>query len=100
MPAYTKVVIKEGTKGIVSGAFEDCSGLTSIAIPSSVTSIGFGAFSSCSGLTSIYCYAKTPPTCYDIENKESITLYVPASSVEMYKKSSPWKEFKKIVAIP
>ena len=34
-------------------AFEDCSGLTSVTIPSSVTSIGSVAFSGCSGLTSV-----------------------------------------------
>lgn len=34
-------------------AFEGCSGLTSITIPSSVTSIGQSSFSVCSGLTSV-----------------------------------------------
>ena len=34
-------------------AFEGCSGLTSVTIPSSVTSIGYEAFSGCSGLTSV-----------------------------------------------
>jgi len=34
-------------------AFYNCSGLTSITIPSSVTSIGDSAFRGCSGLTSI-----------------------------------------------
>ena len=34
-------------------AFSDCSGLTSLTIPSSVTSIGESAFSGCSGLTSL-----------------------------------------------
>ena len=34
-------------------AFEDCSGLTSLTIPSGVTSIGIGAFGDCSGLTSL-----------------------------------------------
>ena len=38
---------------IGSYAFSDCSGLTSIAIPSSVTSIGDEAFLCCYGLTSI-----------------------------------------------
>lgn len=30
-------------------AFEDCSSLTSVSIPSIITSIGYGAFRSCSG---------------------------------------------------
>ena len=34
-------------------AFKDCSGLTSLTIPSSVTSIGGSAFRKCSGLTSL-----------------------------------------------
>lgn len=34
-------------------AFEDCTGLTSITIPSSVTSIDAHAFNGCTGLTSI-----------------------------------------------
>ena len=38
---------------IGSNAFYDCSGLTSVTIPSSVTSIGEGAFDGCSGLTSV-----------------------------------------------
>ena len=39
MPSDTKIKIKEGTIEVVSSAFYDCSGLTSITIPNSVTSI-------------------------------------------------------------
>ena len=39
---------------IGSSAFEYCSGLTSITIPSSVTSIGGSVFDGCSGLTSVH----------------------------------------------
>lgn len=38
---------------IGNGAFNDCSGLTSVTIPNTVSSIGGGAFGNCSGLTSV-----------------------------------------------
>ena len=51
MPANTKMVIKEGTKGIAASAFSNCSGLTSITIPNTVTNIGEKAFYECNSLT-------------------------------------------------
>lgn len=42
------------------GAFQGCSGLTSIEIPASVSSIGYRAFQGCSNLT-IYCEAESQP---------------------------------------
>ena len=47
-----EVIITSGTS-IGYGAFDGCSGLTSVAIPDSVTSIGDYAFDGCSNLTSI-----------------------------------------------
>ena len=68
-----------GVTEIGSFAFDDCSGVTSIKIPSSVTSIGDGAFYGCSGLTSIVVEADN--TVYDsrddcnaIIKKETNTL--------------------------
>ena len=43
---------------IGNGAFEYCSGLTSVTIPNSVTSIGSWAFKYCSSLTSVVWNAK------------------------------------------
>ena len=45
--------IPDNISSIGSGAFDGCSGLSSISIPSSVTSIGSGVFYGCSDLTSI-----------------------------------------------
>ncbi len=46
----TDFTFAKGTKFINFGAFENCAGLTSIAIPDSVTSIGVGAFDGCTNL--------------------------------------------------
>ena len=53
MPAGTIITLRDGTTEICSAAFNDCSGLAGINIPTSVTSIGGSAFYACSGLTSI-----------------------------------------------
>ena len=49
----TSLTIPSGVTEIGRNAFDGCSGLTSMTIPSSVTSIGGAAFGGCSGLTSL-----------------------------------------------
>lgn len=49
----TSVKIPSEVTDIAKGTFSGCSGLTSIDIPSGVTSIGDGAFMNCSKLTSV-----------------------------------------------
>ncbi|WP_443964454.1 leucine-rich repeat domain-containing protein, partial [Prevotellamassilia timonensis] len=69
-------------------AFEGCSSLTSVNIPSSVTSIGEGAFSGCSGLRSVYVYAETPPSiganAFNGCDLKNCTLYVPKGTYDAY----------------
>ena len=87
--------------------FSSCSALTSITIPKSVNSIGWYAFNGCSNLISITCEAITPPNCISGEKyrtfynvNRSIPIYVPANSVDAYKKANDWKDFTNIQAIP
>ena len=51
--SFTYNGVTYSVTSIGEGAFDGCSGLTSITIPNSVTSIGSWAFYGCSGLTSI-----------------------------------------------
>ena len=84
-------------------AFEDCSSLSSIVIPEKVKSIGDAAFRGCSSLTSITCFAAIPPSTdhsVSISDRSSnIALYVPQSSIERYKTSDGWRNFKSITPI-
>ena len=51
--SLSSVEIPSSVTRIGSSAFQECRGLTSVTIPNSVTSIGDYAFAGCSGLTSI-----------------------------------------------
>ena len=51
--SLTSVTIPSSVTTIDNCAFSNCTSLTSAYIPSSVTSIGNGAFSNCSSLTSV-----------------------------------------------
>lgn len=49
----TSVEIPSSITSLVDNCFQNCSGLKSITIPSSVTSLGVSCFQNCKGLTSI-----------------------------------------------
>ena len=51
--ATGEIVIPDRVISIENGAFQKCSGITSVIIPESVTSIGSSVFSNCSSLTSV-----------------------------------------------
>ena len=94
------MTIPSSVTRIDEGAFENCSGLTSLVIPSSVTSIGDAAFYGCSGLTSIYVYPEKLP---ELEsgifsgcNAQNCTVYVPKGTYDDYK-ASEFGYFENIV---
>lgn len=81
-------------------AFNGCSGLTSLTIPSSVTSIGDIAFKNCSGLTSIYVYPEKLPKLGEFIfngcDAKNCTVYVPTGTYDDYW-CSEFGYFEKIV---
>ena len=84
----TSLTIPSSVTSIGESAFFGCSGLTSFTIPSSVTSIGWGAFCGCSGLTSIYVYTeKLPNMGSDVFagcDAKKCTVYVPKGTYDDY----------------
>lgn len=109
MPSETQILIKEGTLGIAAYAFDGCSGMTSVVMPSSMTFIGIRAFSRCTNLLDVYCYAANVPEVAIVRSSidapfykvptSSATLHVPAASLDAYSTTSPWSGFGSIVPI-
>ena len=84
---------------IGDNAFENCSGLTSVTIPSSVTSLGYKSFYGCTGLTSVKSERTSP---FEIDNVfddtvyDRATLLVPTGSKSEYLATSGWNNFRNI----
>lgn len=51
--AYGNLAVKTGTRLIADGAFEDCTGITSVNLPNTLVSIGTYAFSKCTNLETV-----------------------------------------------
>ena len=94
--SLTSVAIPDSVTTIGRSAFSDCRSLTSITIPDSVTTIGHGAFRDCSSLTSVYCKATTPTAGNSYMfygNAYGRKIYVPMESVEAYKTTQWWSDY-------
>ena len=102
--AYTVTVIG-------ADAFRNNQNLTQITIPNTITSIGDGAFAGCVNLAVIIIHVENPidiakartraggSSVFEGVDKETCILYVPDGSVEAYKTTDGWNEFKNILPI-
>lgn len=91
-----RVELPEGLTSIANNAFRGTA-LTELTLPSSIQTLGEKIVEKCK-MQSITCLAVTPPALKKISEKKT-PLYVPASSVEAYKQTKPWKDFKNILPI-
>lgn len=66
--------------------------LTSVTLPSTVTAVGADVFTGCSRLVSLYCEALTPPAMNSVL-ADTVGIYVPSSSLEIYKTAPGWSDY-------
>lgn len=99
----TSVEIPSSVEFIGYRAFTGCIALPSITIPSSVHTIGGEVFLDCLELESVTVLRNTPPDLGEnvfSNTSSSLTIYVPAESVETYKEATNWSSYaSKIQAI-
>lgn len=78
--------------------------IQTLVFDAGVAHIGDYAFVECNLLHTVYNYATTPQninsSVFASTDISSCTLYVPASSVPMYKTADVWKDFGSIQALP
>ena len=99
--SLTSIDIPSSVTSIGVACFSGCESLTSIDIPSSVTSLGYACFSCCKSIKTMTCEIPTAIKGYFFSGTpiEQATLYVPESSLDSYKATSPWSSFGTILPI-
>lgn len=104
----TSVAIPDNVSNIESQTFYNCSGLSTISIGNSVLHIYEKAFGNCTSLLDVYNHSLelmygldhwTSNDAFDNSYIEYVTLHVPESSIEAYKKHAPWSGFGEIVPL-
>lgn len=90
----TSLIIPNSVESIGESAFSNCSVLSNLTIGSSVSTIGSNAFSNCSNLKIIRSLNINPPvlgsSTFDNSYLSVTNVYVPASSVDVYKSATGW----------
>ena len=98
-----RLIIAEGVTTIGGGAFANYVSIKHISVAASIKTIYEQAFYNCIGLQEIYSYRATPATAYsttfDGIEKFDCVLHVLASSIDMYKFATGWRDFYYVEAI-
>ena len=99
----SEINIPNSVTSIGSCAFSECANLKSVVIGTGVKTILNQAFADCPNLSELTCLAEDVPESwtnifYGTTNCAEGVLYVPESSVDDYKETSPWSNWGTITA--
>lgn len=98
-PELAEVQLPGSLRVLERGVFYLCPKLCEVTIPASVEMVGLYAFYECEALTDVYNLSPIPQRVVDVfDHPERITLHVPVSSVQLYRKAECWRDCK-IVAL-
>lgn len=101
----TDVTFAEGLESMGAEPFYGCTALTKIDLPSTFTSMSSKAFYGCTSIKTVISRAVTPPTHNNSSSilngcdMTDVKLYVPAMSIDKYRKESGWKTFYTILPL-
>ena len=87
---------------IGEGTWGCCKHLESITISSKVDTIEVGTFKDCPSLKEVHCKNTVPPVVMKAAfggstKVKECTLYIPKGTLEAYKETTEWKDFKEIL---
>ncbi len=86
-----------GVNSVNNYCFSGREKLAEVILPASITEIQYYAFNNCSSLQSLVCHAAVPPTLGSnvfAGTPETMVVYVPEASVDLYKNADGWKNMK------
>ncbi len=101
----SEVKFSGNLQNIEGEAFYGCTSLTEIDLPGKLLSVNGGAFRGCKSIKKVISRAVMPPThansnplLYSCDMTD-VKLYVPATSIDLYRNESGWRSFYTILPL-
>ena len=98
--ALTSAIVGNGVREISNYCFENCTALETVKLGNKLTKVGYRSFRNCNAMKSITVQNTDVPNAEEQSfTNYNATLYVPASSVTLYKAHEIWSKFANVLPI-